>query len=53
MKINLIVILSIIFYTTTLLGSGKEQIVKKVVSYTKEKTTPSTEYILNLSLIHI
>ena len=47
MKINLIVILSIIFYTTTLLGSGKEQIVKKVVSYTKEKTTPSTEYILN------
>ena len=52
MKINLIVILSIIFYTTTLLGSGKEQIVKKVVSYTKEQKTPSTEYIL-LSLIHI
>ena len=47
MKINLIVILSIIFYTTTLLGSGKEQIVKKVVSYTKEQKTPSTEYILN------
>ena len=47
MKINLIVILSIIFYTTTLLGSGKEQIVKKVVSYAKEKTIPSTEYILN------
>jgi membrane-bound lytic murein transglycosylase B len=47
MKINLIVILSIIFYTTTLLGSDKEQIVKKVVSYTKERKTPSTEYILN------
>ena len=47
MKINLIVILSIIFYTTALLGSGKEQIVKKVVSYTKEQKTPSTEYILN------
>ena len=30
MKINLIVILSIIFYTTTLLGSDKEQIIKKV-----------------------
>ena len=47
MKINLIVILSIIFYTTTLLGSGKEQVVKKVVSYAKEQKTPSTEYILN------
>ena len=47
MKINLIVILSIIFYTTTLLGSGKEQIVNKVVSYTKERKAPSTEYILN------
>ena len=47
MKINLIVILSIIFYTTTLLGSGKEQVVKKVVSYTKEQKAPSTEYILN------
>ena len=47
MKINLIVILSIIFYTTTLLGSDKEQIVKRVVSYTKEQKTPSTEYILN------
>ena len=47
MKINLIVILSIIFYTTTLLGSDKEQIVKKVVSYTKAQKTPSTEYILN------
>ena len=47
MKINLIVILSIIFYKTTLLGLDKEQIVKKVVSYTKEQKTPSTEYILN------
>ena len=45
MKINLIVILSIIFYTTTLLGSGKEQVVKKVVSYTKEQKAPSKEYI--------
>ena len=48
MKINLIVILSFIFYTTTLLGSDKEQIVKKVVSYTKERKSPSTEYVLNM-----
>ena len=47
MKINLIVKLSIIFYTTTLLGADKEQIIKKVVSYTKDQTSPSTEYILN------
>ena len=47
MKINLIAKLSIIFYATTLLGADKEQIIKKVVAYTKDQKTPSTEYILN------
>ena len=45
-KINLIVKLSIIFYTTTVFGADKEQIIKKVVSYTKNQKNPSTEYIL-------
>ena len=35
MKINLIVKLSIIFYTTTLLGSDKGQIAKKVADQIK------------------
>ena len=47
MKINLITKLSIIFYVTTLLGADKEQITKKVIAYTKDQKTPSTEYILN------
>ena len=47
MKIKLIVKLSIIFYTTTLFGADKEQIIKKVVSYTGSQQKPSTEYILN------
>ncbi len=47
MKINLIVKLSIIFYTTTLLGGDKDQIIKKVVAYTKDQKNPPTEYILN------
>ena len=47
MKINLIIKLSIIFYATALFGTDKEQIIKKVVSYTKDQKTPSTEYILN------
>ena len=45
-KINLIVKLRIIFYTTTVFGADKEQIIKKVVSYTKNQKNPSTEYIL-------
>ena len=47
MKINLIVKLSIIFYTTTLLGADKDQIIEKIVSYTKDQKNPTTEYILN------
>ena len=47
MKINLIVKLSIIFYTTTLLGADKDQIIEKIVSYTKDQKNPPTEYILN------
>ena len=47
MKIKLIVKLSIIFYTATLFGADKEQIIKKVVSYTGSQQKPSTEYILN------
>ena len=41
MKINLIAKLSIIFCATTLIAAEKNQIVKKVVAYTR------------LSLIHI
>ena len=37
MKINFIAKLSIIFYATTLLGADKEQIIKKIVSYTEDK----------------
>ena len=47
MKIKLIVKLSIIFCTATLFGADKEQIIKKVVSYTGSQQKPSTEYILN------
>ena len=47
MKINLIVKLSIIFCVTTLIADEKNQIVKKVVAYTKGQETPSVEYILN------
>ena len=47
MKIKIIVKLSIIFYTATLFGADKEQIIKKVVSYTDSQQKPSTEYILN------
>ena len=47
MKINLIVKLSIIFCATTLMAAEKNQIVKKVVAYTKGQETPSIEYILN------
>ena len=47
MKINHIAKLSIIFYATTLLAADKEHIIKKVVAYTKDQRTPSTEYILN------
>jgi len=48
MKINFIAKLSIIFYATTLLGADKEQIIKKIVSYTEDKKNPSTEYIINI-----
>jgi membrane-bound lytic murein transglycosylase B len=47
MKINVIAKLSIIFYATTLLGEDKEQLIKKIVSYTENKKNPSTEYIIN------
>ena len=47
MKINLIAKLSIIFCATTLMAAEKNQIVKKVVAYTKSQETPSVEYILN------
>ena len=47
MKINLIAKLSIIFCTTILMAAEKNQIVKKVVAYTKGQETPSVEYILN------
>ena len=47
MKINLIVKLSIIFYTTAVMGADKEDLIKKVVSHTKNKKNPSTEYILS------
>ena len=50
MKINLIVKLSIIFYTTAVMGADKEEIIKKVISHTKNQKNPSVEY---LSLIHI
>ena len=57
MKINLIVKLSIIFYTTAVMGADKEEIIKKVISHTKNQKNPSVEYILStlqdLSLIHI
>ena len=47
MKINFIVKLSIIFCATTLMAAEKNQIIKKVVAYTKGQETPSVEYILN------
>ena len=47
MKINLILKLSIIFYFTNLLGADKEQVISKVISYTKDQKTPPTEYILS------
>ena len=47
MKINLILKLSIIFYFTNLLGADKEQVVSKVISYTKDQKTLSIEYILS------
>ena len=47
MKINLIAKLSIIFCATTLMAAEKNQIVKKVVAYTRGQETPSVEYILN------
>ena len=50
MKINFIVKLSIIFCATILIAAEKNQIVKKVVAYTRGQETPSVEY---LSLIHI
>ena len=37
MKINLIVKLSIIFYTTAVMGADKEEIIKKVISHTKNQ----------------
>ena len=47
MKIKLIVKLSIIFYTATLFGADKEQIIKKVVSYAGSQQKPSTEYTVS------
>ena len=47
MKINLIVKLSIIFYTTAVMGADKEEIIKKVISHTKNQKNPSAEYILS------
>lgn len=47
MKINLIVKLSIIFYTTAVMGADKEEIIKKVISHTKNQKNPSVEYILS------
>ena len=63
MKINFIAILSIIFYTTILVGSDKVKIIEKVIYLTKDQRAPSAEHILDifddkrleidLSLIHI
>ena len=47
MKINLIVKLSIIFCITILQADENDQIVKKVIAYTKDQKTPSVEYIIN------
>ena len=47
MKINLIVKLSIIFCATTLQAVENDQIVKKIVAYTKDQKNPSVEYIIN------
>ena len=47
MKINFIVKLSIIFCATTLMAAEKNQIIKKVVAYTKGQEIPTVEYILN------
>ena len=47
MKINFIAKLSIIFYFTNLLGADKEQVISKVISYTKDQKTPPIEYILS------
>ena len=47
MKINLIVKLSIIFCATTLMATEKNQIIKKVVAYTKGQEIPPVEYVLN------
>ena len=48
MKINLIVKLSIIFCATILHAVENDQIVKKVVAYTKDQKTPSVEYVINI-----
>ena len=40
MKINLIVKLSIIFYTTAVMGADKEEIIKKVIYHTKNQKNP-------------
>ena len=45
MKINFIVKLSIIFCATTLMAAEKNQIIKKVVAYTKGQEIPTVEYI--------
>ena len=47
MKINLILKLSIIFYFTNLLGADKEQVISKVISYTKGQKNLPIEYILS------
>ena len=47
MKINFIVKLSIIFCATTLMAAEKNQIIKKVVAYTKGQEIPTVEYVLN------
>jgi membrane-bound lytic murein transglycosylase B len=48
MKINFIAILSIIFYTTTLMGADKEKIIEKVVYLAKDQKSLSAKYILNI-----
>ena len=53
MKINLIVKLSIIFCATTLQAIENDQIVKKIVAYTKDQKTPSVEYIITVSYTHL
>jgi len=48
MKINFIAILSIIFYTTILVGSDKVKIIEKVIYLTKDQRAPSAEHILDI-----